>query len=49
VAGGRGGVHVGLAAPLWAGSRGPPIGGGSGEAAKVNQIANPLTGMTANT
>lgn len=38
----------GQAAPGAEGSGGAPLGGGSGEAAQVNQIANPLTGMTAN-
>lgn len=45
-AGGAGGG--GLAEPGAAGSGGSPIGGGSGEAARVNQLANPLTGMTPN-
>ena len=50
--GGAGGANNapggGLAEPNGAGVQGAPIGGGSGEAGKVNQIINPMSGMTPN-
>jgi len=45
-AGGAG--NGGLAEPGAAGNQGAPLGGGTGEAAAVNQIANPLTGIPGN-
>lgn len=43
-----GGGGGGLAEPGAEGSGGAPIGGGSGQSAQVNQLANPLTGMPSN-
>jgi hypothetical protein len=43
-----GGANGGMAEPGAEGSQGAPVGGGTGEAAAVNAIANPLTGMPGN-
>lgn len=49
IMGGAGGANNGgLAEPNAVGQQGAPIGGGSSEAARVNQIANPLTGIPGN-